>query len=98
MSQPGLVLDRIEDSIDGGLEWIEAGVYSVDLNGAPGGARLRLFLEAILLPILSSFGEQSVAWSSLPRSLAWEVDSSSIASFLPAERTSGLEIRYHASW
>ena len=53
MSQQGLVLDYAEDLIDGGPEWSEAGVDSVDLNGVPGGIQLRSLLEVVLSLVLS---------------------------------------------
>ena len=33
ISQPGLILDRTEDLVDGSLEWIEADFNFVNLNG-----------------------------------------------------------------
>ena len=53
MSQQGLVLDYTEDLIDGGPEWSEAGVDSVDLNGVPGGIQLRSLFEVVLSLVLS---------------------------------------------
>ena len=49
--QLGLVQDRVEDLVDGGLERGEADVNVIDLNEILGRTRLRSLLEAILIQI-----------------------------------------------